>query len=135
MQCIQPRPHDHDSVAADPVFLRNGIAYNLARMLLIRLDELHDDEVLFHFDTVARHNATTVKQGKGCCIAEGTAGCGSGKWLYRRLRALSTIGGDLYGDGWLAWRKWVFRKRAVRSNASAVSSAAWRGRSGSRAKP
>jgi hypothetical protein len=48
----------------DPVFLRNGTAYDLARMLLIRSNEMHDDEVLFHFDAVVKHSVTTRQAGK-----------------------------------------------------------------------
>lgn len=34
--------HGHDSAAVEPVLLRGDIAYDRARMLWIRLDEMHD---------------------------------------------------------------------------------------------
>ncbi|WP_205684118.1 hypothetical protein, partial [Cryobacterium aureum] len=78
------------------VFLRNGIEYDRARILQIRLDEMHDLEILFLVDTVATHNATAVEQRNGCC----TPACTTG-WFYHRPPALSTIG-DLCGSGWLS---------------------------------
>ena len=86
------------------VILRAGIEYDLAPILWIRLNEMKDDDndVLFHFDTVVRHDSTTIGLGNGCGVAARTTGGGVGKWPYRRPRALSTIGGDLYGNGWLA---------------------------------
>jgi len=74
--------HGHDSAAVEPVLLRGDIAYDRARILRFRLDKMHDDEVLFHFDTVARHNSTAIKHGNRRCIAAWTLGCGVWKWLH-----------------------------------------------------
>ncbi|WP_199182561.1 aminoglycoside phosphotransferase family protein [Cryobacterium sp. N19] len=41
-------------LAVDPVLLRGDIEYDLAQILWTRLDEMNDDEILFHFETVVR---------------------------------------------------------------------------------
>jgi streptomycin 6-kinase len=41
-------------LAVDPVLLRGDLEYDLARVLWTRLDEMSDDDVVFHFETVVR---------------------------------------------------------------------------------
>lgn len=41
-------------LAVDPVLLRGDLEYDVARVLWSRLDEMSDDDVVFHFDTVVR---------------------------------------------------------------------------------
>jgi streptomycin 6-kinase len=41
-------------LAVDPVLLRGDLEYDLARILWTRLDEMTDEDVVFHFQTVVR---------------------------------------------------------------------------------
>lgn len=41
-------------LAVDPVLLRGDLEYDLARVLWTRLDEMSDDDVVFHFETIVR---------------------------------------------------------------------------------
>ena len=78
--------HGYNRAAVGSVLLRAGIEYDLAPILWIRLNEMKDDDhdVLFHFDTVVRHDSTTIGLGNGCGVAARTTGGGVGKWPYRR---------------------------------------------------